>query len=624
MAQQQRYSAVPGFTSVSSPAPSILGRNSAGGYREYHNDGDMSESGSNASESELWKMVCIRDLRGEVVRVQRGVSMLESCVDRGRSNSEEPFQQRCCRLDQPGRRSSGGQQSQLELVVDDVIPFSYFHHPLERYSGPVLILPRLQIWLPTKASLRLATYSVPSYQQSPGVSPENVQMSMTELPHRPYMNGYRSSAHDAVPSESYYPIAPANEYDGLVRDQAKRKTKRGWTIAAIVLGIAAVVGIIVGVVVSQVHGKGASHSANSNSVKSNSTVLNSNDPSNFTLDDRLHQSFYGFAYTPNLAQVPWCGVTQANVTRDIQLLSQLTTRLRLYGANCNQTAMVLQGIQDTKVNMTVWIAICEDFPSLYFAWTAIDASLDVDTNDTAYDEQLSAIQNAIKTYGTDHISGITVGNEYILNTAGSEDMTSSTFATAVETITSKIATVNSTIQAMNLDKVLPIGTSDAGSILTKTLAEGIDYFMANVHPWFGTVTIDDAAAWTYNFFQEFDVEVAATASNKPQAYIAETGWPTQSMNATEGNDGTPSPGGDASVANLQSKSRDQVMCSGTKLIPEPAFLDTFICQSNTNGTEYFYFEAFDEPWKEEYGGVEPYWGLFDSDRNLKNVTIPSC
>lgn len=55
-----------------------------------------------------------------------------------------------------------------------------------------------------------------------------------------------------------------------------------------------------------------------------------------------------------------------------------------------------------------------------------------------------------------------------------------------------------------------------------------------------------------------------------------------------------------------------------------AFLDTYVCQANSNGTQYFYFEAFDEPWKEIYGGVEPYWGLFDSDRNLKSVTIPTC
>lgn len=25
-----------------------------------------------------------------------------------------------------------------------------------------------------------------------------------------------------------------------------------------------------------------------------------------------------------------------------------------------------------------------------------------------------------------------------------------------------------------------------------------------------------------------------------------------------------------------------------------------------------------------YGGVEPWWGLFNFDRELKNITIPTC
>ncbi len=75
-----------------------------------------------------------------------------------------------------------------------------------------------------------------------------------------------------------------------------------------------------------------------------------------------------------------------------------------------------------------------------------------------------------------------MGNEYILNTAGSASTTSSIYTSAVSDITTKVASVNSTIKAMGLSKALPIGTSDAGSILSKTLASGLDYFMANVHP----------------------------------------------------------------------------------------------------------------------------------------------
>ncbi|WWD05203.1 hypothetical protein V865_003276 [Kwoniella europaea PYCC6329] len=406
---------------------------------------------------------------------------------------------------------------------------------------------------------------------------------------RPFAADY---ARQNIPSEEYYPMTDKSE--GFTQTSPRgRGGKRKWFIIGGIVGVLALIGIIVGVVVSQVNknnnnDSNSSNSSNSGSGNSTTTIKNENDPSDFDKDSRLHQSFWGFAYTPQDALLPWCGASQNNVTRDIQLLSQLTTRLRLYGANCNQSALVLQAIQDTKVDMTVWLGIY------------------VDSNEEAYNDQVKAVEDALKTYGTDHVSGITVGNEYILNTAGTDSTTSSIYLSASKTITDKITEVKSAIAGLGLSKTLPVGTSDAGSVMSKTLGEGIDYFMANVHPWFGSVSIDDAAQWTWDFFQEFDVEPASLASNKPDVYIAETGWPTESMNATESNSGFGGPKGEASLANLQT------------------FLDTYVCQANANGTEYFYFEAFDEPWKAQYGGVEPFWGLFDKDRTLKDVTIPTC
>lgn len=93
--------------------------------------------------------------------------------------------------------------------------------------------------------------------------------------------------------------------------------------------------------------------------------------------------------------------------------------------------------------------------------------------------------------------------------------------------------------------------------------------MSNVHPWFANVSIDQAAGWTNDFFQEQNVAVANTLANKPEMYIAETGWPSKSSDAGNESNG-PSI---ASVENLQK------------------FLDTFVCQANTNGTKYFYFEV---------------------------------
>lgn len=83
-----------------------------------------------------------------------------------------------------------------------------------------------------------------------------------------------------------------------------------------------------------------------------------------------------------------CGASQTNITRDIHLLSQLTNKLRLYGANCNQTALVLQAIEDSGVDMSVYVAIY------------------VDSNETAFEDQVKAVEEALKTYGTDHVLGV--------------------------------------------------------------------------------------------------------------------------------------------------------------------------------------------------------------------------
>jgi hypothetical protein len=56
-------------------------------------------------------------------------------------------------------------------------------------------------------------------------------------------------------------------------------------------------------------------------------------PLNMTIvkNENLHQSFYGIGYTPSDTQYPQCGSTAEAVLEDIKVLSQLTTKLRLYG-----------------------------------------------------------------------------------------------------------------------------------------------------------------------------------------------------------------------------------------------------------------------------------------------------
>jgi len=299
------------------------------------------------------------------------------------------------------------------------------------------------------------------------------------------------------------------------------------------------------------------------------------------------RSFYGMAYSPKGALLPDCGAEQAQVTLEMGKLAQLTPRIRLYGADCNQTELVLEGIKQAgNVDLSVWLGIY------------------IDGNDTVYERQLNAVTTAIQKYGTEHIAGITVGNEFLLLSYGDGGLATDPKGVAARTtLLNYIKKTNDTLHAMKLDKAIPLGTADAGSAVTKELCAGADYVMANVHPWFGHVPIEQAAGWTWQFFQDFDVNICAQAPNKPIMYIAETGWPTASDNASMTNNG-PS---EASIKNLQT------------------FMDTFVCQANKNQTNYFFFELKDEEWKKKYGGVEPYWGLYDFDMKYKDgLKVPNC
>jgi hypothetical protein len=71
------------------------------------------------------------------------------------------------------------------------------------------------------------------------------------------------------------------------------------------LGLIAI-GVAVGVVVSKNNSKSSSSSSSHSSGGSTVPQTNPNDPSTFVKDARLHQSFYGLAYTPAGSQLPNC------------------------------------------------------------------------------------------------------------------------------------------------------------------------------------------------------------------------------------------------------------------------------------------------------------------------------
>ncbi|KAJ6490326.1 glycoside hydrolase [Mycena vitilis] len=406
------------------------------------------------------------------------------------------------------------------------------------------------------------------------------------------MSAYEHTQYQSVENYNNY----NNNYSsGVEKAQQARNRRSRWIVIGSAVGLLVLIaiGVGVGVSVSKSHknnAKTSSAAASSNST-GGVTQTDPNDPSTFVKNPALKQSFYGLAYTPYGSQLPTCNNSIEEVITDIQLLSQLTKRIRLYGADCNQSALVLEAIKQTKVDMKVFLG---NYP------VPTDAG-------AAYERQRDLIKDALTTYGADHVAGITVGNEFILNyltdsAGGSQQDPNGDVGNAGAALL--LANITDTISMVSgLGLSIDVGNADAGSYFNNQILSAVKYGMANVHPWFAAQAIQDAAGWTADFFATTNVAAANALSNKPTMYIAETGWPTKSSSTAAASDG-PS---DASVANLQ------------------IYLDTFVCQANTNGTGYFFFEYFDEGWKDvQFGGVEGWWGLFNADRTLKNVTIPDC
>ncbi|CAG8671531.1 16683_t:CDS:2, partial [Acaulospora colombiana] len=308
------------------------------------------------------------------------------------------------------------------------------------------------------------------------------------------------------------------------------------------------------------------------------------DPTVWTADSRLHRSLWGMAYT---------GDTVEEVIKDVQLMSQPCARSNQTNKDVSNPFPPIQRLYSggfflklvSKRNLHV-------FAGIY-----------IDGNETTYERQRDQAFDVLDKYGVDNILGITVGNEYLLQTSSG----GGSVTTAETYLISKINEVRTMLQAKNYAKTIPVGSADAGSQITPELAAAADYIMANTHPFFSGINIEGAADWTAQYLIDEEPRYA-TAAGKT-LYSAEIGWPTDAM-----------AGGSLTLNG-----------SAASIPDAQVLLDTFVCAANTNITAggayangYFWFELFDQKWKEQYGGAEPFWGLFDQQRNLKNLNIPTC
>lgn len=358
------------------------------------------------------------------------------------------------------------------------------------------------------------------------------------------------------PSGQYGPVPVSAFDDGgeeksdWLKRQTSGRSKLRWIVGIVIVML--IIGAVVGGVIGGING---AKSNKSDSPAKNTGKSAAEDDGNGDLgkdsaeikklmnNPDLHKVFPGIAYTPFNAQYPACLTnppSQNNITRDMAVLSQLTKAIRLYGTDCNQTEMVLHaidrlGLTDMKVWLGVWLA----------------------RNVTTNERGMNAMYEILAKNGADPFAGVIIGNEVLYR----EDMTE------VE-LSKVLADVKQNFTAQKFD--LPVATSDLGDNWQAALAAEVDIVMSNIHPFFAGVEVDVATAWTWNFWQQKDVVL--TQGTKKKNIISEVGWPSGG-------------GRDCGAVNCT----DAIKSSSVAGIDEMNhFMGDFVCQSLSNGTEYFW------------------------------------
>lgn len=137
---------------------------------------------------------------------------------------------------------------------------------------------------------------------------------------------------------------------------------------------------------------------------------------------------------------------------------------------------------------------------------------------------------------------------------------------------------------------ISVSTADTYGILLShpNVISAVDKVVVNYYPYWEGININIAVSAIHGWHQQ----VSSAAGGK-EVIVSETGWP--SCGNTIGN-AVPSP----ENASLY-------------------FLN-FVSWARANNVKYFYFEAFDETWKEaEEGPQGKCWGVWDKNGNMKPV-----
>ncbi len=118
------------------------------------------------------------------------------------------------------------------------------------------------------------------------------------------------------------------------------------------------------------------------------------------------------------------------------------------------------------------------------------------------------------------------------------------------------------------------------------LVEICDVIFVNIYPYWEGINVAYAM-----YYVDLKIEELKNVVGDKEIIISETGWPSDGNTIDE------------AVPNLENARY---------------YLINFVSWAESKNIKYFYFEAFDEPWKANYEGPQgAHWGIFDRFGNIK-------
>ncbi|KAI9985024.1 hypothetical protein PInf_004331 [Phytophthora infestans] len=257
----------------------------------------------------------------------------------------------------------------------------------------------------------------------------------------------------------------------------------------------------------------------------------------------------------------------SQIASELALLKGVTDTIRLYSlTDCDQANAVV--------------------PAAIEAGLKIELGMWVDSSASSFETEKAAFKTLLDTgiVQSEHIVGIHVSSEAVYR----KDIT-------VDVAISHLEEIRTLCKANSGAAGIPLTIADIGDTYSAypQLIEAVDYVSANYFPFWEKTDIDVAAD---SFYKRFSALVATASTYNKEVIIGETGWASDGV------------GAGASPATAANAAK---------------FFYNFYTLATEKKLTYYYFSAFDEPWKlptlEANETVEAYFGLFTHEGVLKDA-----